>query len=274
MAKSREERFESAAAFRDALEEIRRREVGLGAEGAGMRARTRLLLAVVPLAVAVVLAAVVVTQVKRGGAPGLNRTVAQQFNEEAQDAEKAGGLDEARSLYRKAIIADTSFALAWNNLGTLALMERDTAEAERCYRRAAAADPSSAEGLYNLASLRSDRGDIVSAEAFYRASLRANPAYIPSYNNLGQLLLATGRAAEAAEVLDRGLSLEPEEPFAPVVPYLLKNRGLVARELGDEDAALGFWTRGLENDSSNVELRRLIAEWHERNTSRSSTPEN
>jgi tetratricopeptide (TPR) repeat protein/predicted Ser/Thr protein kinase len=266
MTKNRDERYADAAAFRDALVDLRRRELGPGVGAVAKGARTRILLVGIPLAVVIVIAAVVVTQMRQRAALAPNRTVAQQYNERAQEAEGRGEIGTARDLYRKAIIADTSYALAWNNLGSLALGERDSAEAERCFRRAAAADPSSPEGLYNLASLRSDRGDSVSAEEFYRASLRANPGYVPSYNNLGRLLLETGRAAEAADVLDRALALDPQEPYAVFIPYLLKNRGLAAQQLGEDDAALEFWTRGAARDSSNAELRRLIAEWHERHS--------
>lgn len=264
MAKNRDERYAAAAAFRDALSEIRRRELGLGSEGAAARARTRFLLAAIPLAVTIVIAAVVLTQLKRGGAPAPDRTAAQQLNQRGQSKQDSLLIAEAEDLYRQAIIKDKSFALPWNNLGALALARGDSAEADSCFRQAAAADPSYATAFYNLASLRSDRGDTVSAEEFYRASLRADSSYIPSYNNLGQLLLQTGRPEEAADVLDKGLSLVPQERFVALIPYLLKNRGLVAAQLGDDGAALAYWTRGVEKDSSNVELRRLVAGWHER----------
>jgi tetratricopeptide (TPR) repeat protein len=77
-------------------------------------------------------------------------------------------------------------------------------------------------------------------------------------------LLQAGRATEAAEVLDAGLSLGPQEQYAALVPYLLKNRGLAARKLGDDDAAFVYWTQGVEKDPTIVELHRLMAEGYER----------
>ncbi len=106
--------------------------------------------------------------------------------------------------------------------------------------------------------MRQDRGDLTSAESFYRASLRADSTLFASYNNLGALLLQAGRPAEAGDVLDKGLSFHPDQP------YLLKNRGIAAWQTGNDDTAITYWTRGIEKDSTIVELHRLSAEWYER----------
>ncbi len=265
MEKSRDNRYPDSAAFRDALIELRARELGLGAGAKPVPGvKTRLLQFGIPAAVVIALAVIVLTQINRTGAPEPNRTAAQQHNQLGQSAEERGDLNKARDEYRLAIIADSTYALPWNNLATLAWKQEDFLEADSCFREAAAIDSTYGEAMYNLASLRWERGDTTGAEKFYRASLRADPAFIPSYNNLAQLLLQTGRPDEAADTLDKGLTLEPEERFVPLLPYLLKNRGLAAQQLGDDDDAITYWNRAVEKDSSIVELHRLSAVWYER----------
>lgn len=261
MAKDREGRYPDAAAFRDALSDIRNRELGLEAAAPGIR--TRLLQFGIPAAIVLAIGIVAVMRLGDGSAPPLNRTAAERHNEEGALAEKLQDFGRAESEYNQAIIADSTFARPWNNLGTLAWAVGDSAEAERCFRRAIRVDPAYAEAMYNLGTLRWDRGDPGEAEKHYRAAVGADSTFIPAYSNLGMLLIEAARTAEAADVLDRSLSLEVPEKYNGLVPYLLKNRGLAARELGEDDAAFRYWTRAVEIDSSIVELHKFLAEWYE-----------
>jgi tetratricopeptide (TPR) repeat protein/tRNA A-37 threonylcarbamoyl transferase component Bud32 len=265
MEKDRENRFPDAAAFRDALAEIRDHELGTGVGPAGAPGiRTRLVQLALPAVIVIVIGTIVVTRLDRGGTSRPNRTAAEQLNELGQKAEATGDYEKAVEQYRRAIIADATFALPWNNLGILAWSRGNLAEADSCFREAAAVDSSFADATYNLATLRWDRGDLAGAEEYYRTALRADPTFIPAYNNLGRLMMETGRASEAAAVLDEGLSLAPQERYDALVPYLLKSRGLAAQQTGEDEAAFEYWTNALEKDSSIVELHRLLAEWYER----------
>jgi Tfp pilus assembly protein PilF/predicted Ser/Thr protein kinase len=255
MEKNRDDRYPDAAAFRDALRKLRERELGLAPAPS---LKTRLLQIGVPVLVVIVLAVVAFVLFGRGGEPKPNRDVAKQHNELGQSAQEDGDVATARDEYRRAIVADPGYMIPWNNLGMLAEQEGNFEEADSLYRKAVSIDSSYAAALHNLASLRWDRGDLGSAEKYFRASLRADSTLFAGYNNLGALLLEAKRPAEAGEVLDKGLSFHPDQP------YLLKNRGLVAQELGEDDAAIDYWKRGIEKDSTIVELHRLSAEWYER----------
>jgi tetratricopeptide (TPR) repeat protein len=255
--KDREKRYRDAPGFREALGSVRARALGAGVAPL-QSLKARVLQIGVPVGAVVVLAAIALLFFGRPDAPKPNRDAARNHNELGQSAEKRGEVDVARDEYRRAIIADPSFALAWINLGALAWSDRDLAEADSCFRMAIAADSTSAKAMYNLASLRWERGDLAGAEDYYGASLEADSAFIMSYNNLGALLLESQRVEEAREWLDRGLSLDPGQP------YLLKNRGIAAERLGDDSAAIGYWQRAIDMDSTITELHRLSAEWYER----------
>ena len=255
MEKNRDERYPDAAAFRDALRELRERELGLAPAPS---LKSRVLQIGVPVAVVIVLAVVAFVLFGRGGAPKPDREVAKNLNELGQSAQEKNDISTARDEYRRAIVADPGYKIPWNNLGILALNEGNLVEADSLFRKAISIDSSYAVALHNLASVRQDRGDLAGAEKFYRASLRADSTLLASYNNLGALLLQAQRSAEAADVLDKGLSFYPDQP------YLLKNRGVAAQKLGNDDAAITYWKRGIEKDSTIVELQRLSAEWYER----------
>ena len=257
MEKDRDNRYPDAAAFRDALCELRDRELGLAPAPS---LRSRILQVGVPVAIVIVLAVIAFVLFGRGGVPKPDRDAAKNLNELGQSAQENGDLASARNDYRRAIEADRGYKIPWNNLGILALNEGNVTEADSLFRKAISIDSLYAAALHNLASVRQDRGDLTSAERFYRASLRADSMLFASYNNLGALLLQTGRPAEAGDVLDKGLSFHPDQP------YLLKNRGIAAQQTGNDDEAITYWKRGIEKDSTIVELHRLSAEWYERHS--------
>ncbi len=264
MEKRRDDRYASAAEFRDALGAIRQRELGLGAAvspRAGVK--TRILQIGVPAVILIVATVAVVTQLHRRESAKPDRDLAVLHNDLGVSAQEKGDVGTARDEFRRAILADRSYKFAWNNLGSLAEQEGNLQEADSLYREALAIDSSYAPALYNLASVLSRLGDPASAERYYRVTLRADSTLLAlaSYNNLGALLLETGRAPEAAQLLDKALALYPDEPY---LPYLLKNRGIAAEKLGRDDEAIVYWSRGIEEDSANVDLHRLAAEWCER----------
>jgi tetratricopeptide (TPR) repeat protein/predicted Ser/Thr protein kinase len=261
MEKNRDARYPDAAAFRDALTEVRERALGLGASPVQPPSlRTRIFQIGIP-AVIVVAAVLAFVFFGRGGAPKYDRASAARNNELGQVAELKGSRDEARAKYLLATEADPTYSIAWNNLGMLAMGERNFEEADTYLRRAVAADSLNAAALYNLAEVRWELNDLAGAEAYFRASIRADSMQVAvynSYNNLGALLLAQGRAEEAVRVLDQGLRVQPDQPA------LLRNRGRAAAALGDEEGAIRYYEMGIEKDPASIELHKLAADWYEK----------
>jgi tetratricopeptide (TPR) repeat protein/predicted Ser/Thr protein kinase len=258
MEKNRDDRYPDAAAFRDALRNLRDRELGIGPGAAAPGLRTRILQIGIPAVAVAAVAAVAFVFFGRGGAPKPDHDLAVRLNELGHSAQESGDIAEARSEYLRATMADPAYAHPWNNLAMLAIADGNIQEADSLLRRAVAIDSSYAEALHNLASLRWDLNDLSGAEKYFRASLRADSTQFMSYNNLGALLIASGRPAEAVRVLDRGLRLHADQP------HLLKNRGRAAQETGDDEAAIRYFELGIEKDPQVIELHRLAAEWYER----------
>jgi serine/threonine-protein kinase len=257
--KKREDRYPDAQAFREALSGLLQRELGTAPHGAPvMTRRSRLLRLAGSIALVAGLALVVFWLGSRGGGPKPDRDLAIQHNELGQSYQDEGQVARAEEEYRLAILADPDYQHPWNNLAMLAMSEGNLEEADSLLRRAIAIEPRFASALYNLGTVRWDLKDFDGAETYYRVSIAADSTLLGGYNNLGALLLELERPDEAGEVLDQGLTIYPNQP------YLMKNRGLTAERLGQDDIAIGYWTRAIAVDSTIIELHRLAAEWYDR----------
>lgn len=74
--------------------------------------------------------------------------------------------------------------------------------------------PGLADALYLRGTVRMARGEAESAERDLRRSVELDPAHTPALNDLAVLLLTQKRRQEAKELLERVLSLRPDDPLA------------------------------------------------------------
>jgi len=249
-------RHQDAEAFRRAL---------LGQLGPGAAGRRRPSWRVlVPLAAALVIAASAVGLMLRGSGGRGDRGTAEVHNRLGQDRQDEGDIPGAQVEYRNAIIADRRWEIPWNNLAVIAIDARELEEADSLLRIAIDINPRYAPALYNMGSVRWDLGDRAAAERFYREAMEAEPSWAQPYNNLGALLLDQGRFSDARRVLDEGLLRDTAAPSRPeITAFLLKNRGLAAAGLEEQDAPR-YWERSLEILPDNEEVRLLLSDWRRR----------
>jgi Tfp pilus assembly protein PilF len=198
------------------------------------------------------------------GADG-DRELAASFEQQAREYENLGRIEEAKVEYQKAIGADITWVKPWNSLALIAINEGSLEEADSLLKRALEIQPDYAPALFNLASVHWSRRELARAEELYKASIAADSLYIFSYNNLGSLLLSAERIDEAIVILDAGILKAPQKrpEEKQVKAVLLKNRGLAASRSGDETNAFRLWSSGLQLDQENIEINRLLAQWHE-----------
>lgn len=155
---------------------------------------------------------------------------------------KNGRQDEAREHLRKALKDDpkaqVSLALAE------AQMLRDgnrAADALAVLSKALDADPDNLELLYEtaLTAERLDKLDLM--EKNLRRLIALKPDYAQAYNALGYSLADRGlRLDEAGKLIDKALSLTPEDPF------ILDSKGWVLFRKGDKAAALDMLRHAYE----------------------------
>jgi len=176
-----------------------------------------------------------------------------------------GQADEARAAFRRseeeagtvtlvdplmrAVTALGADAREAFELGELALAENRPADALAHVREAVEADPSHIEYRLKLAWLRLRHGDKAGALADYRAALAQRPGNAEILFNIGGLLLETGKPEEAADALEKAVSLKPD--FAAAQRLLADAQRLAGRF----EAALASYQTWHERAPANPAAR-------------------
>ncbi|MBM4197079.1 MAG: tetratricopeptide repeat protein [Gammaproteobacteria bacterium] len=207
--------------------------------------------------------------------------------EAAMAAHRAGRLEDADRLYRRAVEADPGDVQALRLRGILARERGDLDASSRLLGRAAEVaapgdaaplaeraltrlaahdldgaladlraalgrDPDHGRALANLGALLQYRGHLLEAIVLEERALQLDAGDIDVRCNLAKALAETGRGTEALVLCDAGLAV------APAHPQLLATRGAVCCDIGDFAAAVsvldGAVARNPDDDSAWVSL--------------------
>ena len=147
---------------------------------------------------------------------------------------RAGRLDEAEALYRRALEAQPRNAHALHLLGVILYQKGRAAEAVRLLLEAVALAPMRADFFNHLGMARKASGRLDEAIAAYRQSTALNPAYAEAHYNLGNALQEGQRFEDAVASYRRVLEIVPEHAET------LNNLGNALTELGRDGAAQCF----------------------------------
>lgn len=123
---------------------------------------------------------------------------------------EAGRLPEAMACFTKAIDLRPDYAVAHENLATVAgLIGRDDL-AVKHGRLAIRLDPRRIQAHYNLGVALRNTGDLAGAEAAFEAAARVNPSFAVAIANAADIQLQRGEAATALATCARALALDPQ----------------------------------------------------------------
>lgn len=125
---------------------------------------------------------------------------------------REGRLDEAVSLYRRALRLAPHHPDAENLLGVAARQKGDLPAALAHAARAVAAVPDSPLFLANQGAALAEAGRLAEAIAALSRAVTLNPADAISLRNLGQALTAAGRPEAALPPLEAATRLHPDAP--------------------------------------------------------------
>lgn len=125
-----------------------------------------------------------------------------------------GRLDEAASLYRRALRLAPGHPDAENLLGVLARQRGDIPAALAHAARAVAALPDSPLFLANQGAALAEAGQLTQAIAALRRAVTLNPTDAVSWRNLGQALTAAGQPDAALDPLREATRLTADAPEA------------------------------------------------------------
>ena len=121
---------------------------------------------------------------------------------------RLGVSDSARIAYERAIGNDSANDQAWGWMSELAEEEGRFEEALAAAERASALDPDHPDYQYRMGALHYRMGNLKAAVAPLRAAIAAQPWHTGAHYNLGRTLIALGRTAEGAPLLDATDSLQ------------------------------------------------------------------
>lgn len=127
---------------------------------------------------------------------------------------RAGRVEEAEGLYRRALRLAPGHPDAENLLGICARQRGDLAGALAHAARAVAAMPDSALFHANHGASLAEAGRLAEAIGALGRALALNPGDATSLRNLGQAMTAAGRPAAALEPLREAVRLAPQAPEA------------------------------------------------------------
>lgn len=155
--------------------------------------------------------------------------------------------------YRDALRKDPRHFWTLSELGS-ALAERGRlTEARGMLEKARTVRPGSGVPVNALGRLEEKAGDETKAETLYREAIRLSPALTAARVNLGILLVGTGRAGDAVEVLTRAVDGAPSDP----APRLALGRAQL--ESGDAEAAVATFAKAVRLRSNTPSSLNLLA---------------
>jgi tetratricopeptide (TPR) repeat protein len=132
----------------------------------------------------------------------------------AEEAEEAGDLASAATLYRRCVSMDPQDPIAPFNLANVLREQGEAGPAKLFLEFALALDPEFADAWYNLALLHEAAGDRRAAQTCLERAIAADPDYADPVYNLAKLQFEQGRFDEASRLWQRYLTLDPDSDWS------------------------------------------------------------
>lgn len=150
---------------------------------------------------------------------------------------------------QKAVAVDPKNKDAWYYLGRAYYTRSQLNEAQAAFQRVLEIDPTNAKAENNLGLVFETKGDIADAERAYRRAIAREKDNTESteqpYVNLGNLLAEQDRNQEAAELLEKAVSLAPNNSYCRLI------LGVLYRKMNKLDTARRELIRATELDPQN-----------------------
>lgn len=132
----------------------------------------------------------------------------------AEEAEQAGDLASAATLYRRCVSMDPHDPIAPFNLANVLREQGQAGQAKLFLEVALAIDPEFADAWYNLALLQEAAGGRRAAQTCLERAIAADPDYADPVYNLAKLHFERGCFPEARRLWQRYLTLDPDSDWS------------------------------------------------------------
>jgi hypothetical protein len=146
--------------------------------------------------------------------PHADNPSADEVFDAAEEAEQAGDLATAATLYRRCVSMDQRDPIAPFNLANVLREQGQHGQAKLFFELALAIDPAFADAWYNLALMKEAAGDKQDARVCLERAIAADPEYADPVYNLAKLQFELGCFAEASRMWQRYLALDPDSEWS------------------------------------------------------------
>ena len=185
---------------------------------------------------------------------------AQICRDRGYEAQRAGNLDAALGLYKKAIELDPSYVVAYNDLGIILESKGDIDAAKEAYSQALKIDPKYLSTYYNLASLYEKKGNYSQALYYLRMRVKLgdwSDAWTWKAKERIDALVASGLAEAKSEAVltKKELKTMPDAKHEARYHYYRGRQYLV---VGNYVSALKELNAAIVLDPQNHEIEELL----------------
>jgi tetratricopeptide (TPR) repeat protein len=160
--------------------------------------------------------------------------------------QREGRVEEAATLYRKAIAGIPDYASAQTNLGVILAGQGKQQEAIALYRRALSEDSQYTTAHANLGRQLLADGQFSESYTQLSEAIREDPQLAQAQGDMGLLLAAQGKFSEAKPVLEHADILSPNQA------EIKSNFCFVLVRLGDLGTAINVCTAALKLDPNSL----------------------
>jgi len=185
----------------------------------------------------------------------ISRLFAQAYNRIAV-SKAMSNPDEAMTLWKKALAYDTSYGMAYGNLGSYYYSREKLPEAISAYEKAVQLLPMLPELWYVLGSAYLAIGRSDNAIETWQNAIKLKPNFAEAYNDIGSAYIRLGRYKEAIEAYKSAVVAKPD--FADAY----YNLGLAYEAISEWQNAISSYQKAVEINpdfSEAIERLRNIA---------------
>jgi tetratricopeptide (TPR) repeat protein len=144
------------------------------------------------------------------------RTAYELYLRASELDENSDTMEEAESLYRRALELDPWLTIAYTNLGNICFRRQDIEGAEKLYKKALDIDQKQPEAQYNLGYVMLERGKADEAIPLFRGAIEADPKFADAYFNLAMAYEQIGEAEKARPFWSSYIQLEPSGTWTEI----------------------------------------------------------
>jgi tetratricopeptide (TPR) repeat protein len=158
-------------------------------------------------------------------------------------------LDDAITHYQKAVESNSSYAIAWNNLGAAQYSKKDFDAALKSLKHSLDLVPDNPDAWNNLGSAHDAKGNLAEAAKCYNKALSLKEDFLIAWENLGHTLKKTGDREGAERCFKKSQSYK-------------KIDELELLRLGDEYISKGDLDAAIENYKNVVSSKPdIVSAW-------------